>query len=172
MANGDLRLSPGLERLHAPIRNGYARSPARLAAVLPTQASLKGERPRSLRCGAILLFRDASARTQARRWIETGRVCCANARLCSIGAGRLVPWTKLLRKPVAKPAALATPFCNMLGRRARSYVVAREECCLAGAEVCPNSLLTKSPGSDSLARRERAGVRLWQWGGKESARAR
>jgi hypothetical protein len=34
-----------------------------------------------------------------------------------------------------------------------------------------NSLLTKSPGSDSRARRERAGVRLWQWDGKESVKA-
>jgi hypothetical protein len=38
--------------------------------------------------------------------------------------------------------------------------------------AAPISPLTKSPGSDSLTQRERAGVRLWQWGGKKSARAR
>ena len=34
-----------------------------------------------------------------------------------------------------------------------------------------NSPLTKSLRSDSLTRRKRIGVRLWQWVGKESVRA-
>ncbi len=71
--------------------------------------------------------------------------------------------------PATSPEASSEP---QRSSELEAQAASEDQADLSGAaSEAHNSPLTKSLRSASLARRRRTGVRLWQWGGKESVRA-